>query len=187
MSTAWIFSSLTSEGRCSNDAMKKGLLLRHLMGMGTAFLIFMPGEMTLKTILLYRSQRKWKRRKKEQMFADNIIRFVDWRFSSPAKALLSAENLCQFSQEESTLNLHGDIFGCWRALHQCTETCSESRRIICAPRGAHFDAYRNKLIKTWRPGENKHPAQKFFITWKIFWINNRMHALKFQVSELFTI
>lgn len=29
-----------------------------------------------------------------------------------------------------------------------------------APRGIHFDAYRNKLKTTWRPGGNNHPVQK---------------------------
>ncbi|MDX1735666.1 MAG: hypothetical protein R3228_14930, partial [Halioglobus sp.] len=29
-----------------------------------------------------------------------------------------------------------------------------------APRGIHFDAYRNKLSTTWRPGGNNHPVQR---------------------------
>ncbi|MBK1642200.1 hypothetical protein CKO12_09975 [Chromatium okenii] len=33
-------------------------------------------------------------------------------------------------------------------------------RVLAAPWGLHFDAYRNKLAKTWRPGGNRHPLQQ---------------------------
>ncbi|MEO7560049.1 MAG: ThiF family adenylyltransferase [Nitrosospira sp.] len=32
-----------------------------------------------------------------------------------------------------------------------------------APKGYHFDAYRNKLVLTWRPGGNRHPLQRLAI------------------------
>ncbi|HHM05643.1 MAG TPA: ThiF family adenylyltransferase [Gammaproteobacteria bacterium] len=32
--------------------------------------------------------------------------------------------------------------------------------LIAAPRGLHFDAYRNKMRITWRPGGNRHPLQR---------------------------
>jgi molybdopterin/thiamine biosynthesis adenylyltransferase len=32
--------------------------------------------------------------------------------------------------------------------------------VRAAPRGLHFDAYRGKLIKTWRPGGNNNPFQR---------------------------
>ena len=31
--------------------------------------------------------------------------------------------------------------------------------VICAPRGLHIDAYRNKLKVTWRPMGNSNPIQ----------------------------
>ena len=33
-------------------------------------------------------------------------------------------------------------------------------RVPIAPRGIHFDAYRNRLRTTWRPGGNNHPLQR---------------------------
>lgn len=33
-------------------------------------------------------------------------------------------------------------------------------KIIAAPRGLHFDAYRNKFTITWRPGGNRNPLQR---------------------------
>lgn len=32
-------------------------------------------------------------------------------------------------------------------------------RLTVAPHGLHFDAYRQKLVRTWRPGGNRHPLQ----------------------------
>ena len=33
-------------------------------------------------------------------------------------------------------------------------------RVRAAPRGLHFDAYRGRLARTWRPGGNRNPLQK---------------------------
>ena len=35
--------------------------------------------------------------------------------------------------------------------------------VRAAPKGYHFDAYRNKLMQTWRPGGNRHPLQRLAI------------------------
>ena len=40
--------------------------------------------------------------------------------------------------------------------------------VIAAPRGVHFDAYRNKLARTWRPGGNRNPMQRLAL-----WIAGR--------------
>jgi hypothetical protein len=32
--------------------------------------------------------------------------------------------------------------------------------VIAAPRGLHFDAYRNRLVRTWRPWGNRNPVQR---------------------------
>jgi molybdopterin-synthase adenylyltransferase len=32
--------------------------------------------------------------------------------------------------------------------------------VVSAPRGLHFDAYRNRLRHTWRPGGNRNPLQR---------------------------
>jgi hypothetical protein len=33
-------------------------------------------------------------------------------------------------------------------------------RVLAAPHGVHFDAYRNKLVRTWRPGGYRNPLQR---------------------------
>jgi hypothetical protein len=36
-------------------------------------------------------------------------------------------------------------------------------KVLAAPWGLHFDAYRNKSVKTWRPGGNKNLIQRLAI------------------------
>ena len=36
-------------------------------------------------------------------------------------------------------------------------------KVLAAPWGFHFDAYRNKYVKTWRPGGNRNPIQRLMI------------------------
>lgn len=37
-------------------------------------------------------------------------------------------------------------------------------RVVCAPSGLHFDAYRNLLRRTWRPGGNRNPLQRLLVS-----------------------
>jgi molybdopterin/thiamine biosynthesis adenylyltransferase len=36
-------------------------------------------------------------------------------------------------------------------------------QVLAAPHGMHFDAYRNKLVRTWRPGGNRNPIQRVML------------------------
>lgn len=35
--------------------------------------------------------------------------------------------------------------------------------VVAAPAGLHFDAFRNRLARTWRPGGNDHPLQRLLL------------------------
>ncbi len=37
-------------------------------------------------------------------------------------------------------------------------------RVLCAPHGVHFDAYRYRLSRTWRPRGNRNPLQKLMLS-----------------------
>jgi molybdopterin/thiamine biosynthesis adenylyltransferase len=37
-------------------------------------------------------------------------------------------------------------------------------KVWSAPYGLQFDAYRNKLVRTWRPGGNRHPLQRLALS-----------------------
>lgn len=36
-------------------------------------------------------------------------------------------------------------------------------RVVWAPHGVHFDAYRQRLVRTWRPGGNRNPLQRLLL------------------------
>jgi hypothetical protein len=46
-------------------------------------------------------------------------------------------------------------------------------KVLAAPWGLHFDAYGNKLAKTWRPGGNKNPLQRL-----VLWLAKRQLMLQ---------
>jgi hypothetical protein len=35
--------------------------------------------------------------------------------------------------------------------------------VVTAPHGVHFDAYRNKMVRTWRPWGNANPIQRLAV------------------------
>ena len=36
--------------------------------------------------------------------------------------------------------------------------------VLAAPHGMHFDAYRNMLVRTWRPGGHRNPLQRIALS-----------------------
>jgi molybdopterin/thiamine biosynthesis adenylyltransferase len=50
--------------------------------------------------------------------------------------------------------------------------------VVAAPRGVHFDAYKNRLKRTWRPGGNAHPLQRALIA-----VTRRRYASGLAAAE----
>jgi molybdopterin/thiamine biosynthesis adenylyltransferase len=46
------------------------------------------------------------------------------------------------------------------AATQALKILLDRGKVYAAPWGLHFDAYRNRLARTWRPGGNRHPMQR---------------------------
>jgi hypothetical protein len=49
------------------------------------------------------------------------------------------------------------------AATQVLKLLLERGRVLPAPWGQQFDAYENRLHRTWRPGGNRHPLQQLAI------------------------
>ncbi len=121
------------------------------LGMGAALLNFMPGRMTF-----------------EQYFGwgdlpvdEKALRFL----VGLAPAGLHAEYLV----DPSSINLPeqrgpSTIMGCQLcagiAATEALKILLGRGRVLAAPHGVHFDAYRNRLVRTWRPGGHKHVLQR---------------------------
>lgn len=121
------------------------------MGMGTAFLIFMPGKMSFEDYFSLDGLS----------FEDQIIYFV--MGVSPSvqqrKYLVDRSSVNFLSQKVPSTAMGIEI-SAGVACTQVLKLLLGRGEIIFAPHGLHFDAYRNKLIKTWRPWGNKNPLQR---------------------------
>lgn len=115
------------------------------LGMGCAFLCFMPDKMSYEEYFRFEG-------KSEQ---DQLIQFL----IGLSPAMLQRPYLV----DESAVSFHekrGPSTG--MAVNLCAgiaETYAlkillNRGEILSAPHGLHFDAYRNKLVKTWRPFGN---------------------------------
>ena len=115
------------------------------LGMGCAFLCFMPGAMS------YEQYFRFAGRSKE----DQLIQFLIGL--SPAmlqRSYLVDQGRVSFKEQRGpstpmAVQLCAGIAGTY-----VLKILLGRGDVLCAPYGLHFDAYRNKLVKTWRPFGN---------------------------------
>ena len=121
------------------------------LGMGTAVLSFMPGQMTFEEYFCWGDLSE----------REKALRFL----IGLAPAGLHGDYLV----DPSTINLAekrgpSTIMGCelcaGAAATEALKILLNRGEVLAAPYGYQFDAYRNKLTRTYRPGGNRHPLQR---------------------------
>ncbi|MES2164920.1 MAG: ThiF family adenylyltransferase [Pseudomonadota bacterium] len=121
------------------------------LGMGTAVLNFLPGRMTFEEYF------GWGALPDEE----KALRFL--------VGLAPAGLHARYLVDPSSINLKeqrgpSTIMGCelcaGAAATEALKILLNRGEVEAAPRGYHFDAYRNKLVRTWRPGGHRHPLQR---------------------------
>lgn len=130
------------------------------MGMGTAFLVFMPGKMSFEEYFCLDGYD----------FEDQIIKFVIG--VSPTvqqRHYLVDRRSVNFLKKKVPSTAMGIEIAAGVACTNVLKILLERGEVICAPHGLHFDAYRNRLIKSWRPFGNRNPLQQF-----MFWYVKRL-------------
>jgi molybdopterin/thiamine biosynthesis adenylyltransferase len=124
------------------------------LGMGAAMLAFLPGQMTFEQYF----------RMGDKPEAEKAARFL----VGLAPSMLQMGYLV----DPSRVDLAGrkgpsTVMACELcagiAATEALKILLGRGGVIAAPRGLHFDAYKNKLRRTWRPGGNAHPLQRLFI------------------------
>ena len=121
------------------------------LGMGTAVLSFLPGQMSFEDYFCLDGCDE------EEM----AIRFL--LGLSPAmlqRGYLADPSRVNLAEQRGPSTI--------AACQLCAGvTAVESLKILlgrgdvlCAPRGFQFDAYRNRYVKTWRPGGNRNPLKR---------------------------
>lgn len=126
------------------------------MGMGCALLVFMPGRMSFEEYFAFGAES----------FEDQVLKFVVGVSPTMQQRhyLVERRSVDFFAHKVPSLAVGIELaagFACSTAL----KVLLGRGEVVCAPRGLHFDAYRNRLSRTWRPLGNRHPLQRLMFWW----------------------
>ena len=121
------------------------------LGMGAALLNFIPGRMTFEQYF----------RLEGRDADEQALRFLVGL--SPALLQMSYlvdPSRVDLASRRGPSTVIGVQLCSGIAATQVLKLVLRRGRVVTAPRGLHFDAYRNRLSKTWRPGGNHNPLQR---------------------------
>jgi sulfur-carrier protein adenylyltransferase/sulfurtransferase len=121
------------------------------LGMGAALLIFMPGEMSFEEYFRLDGQSE----------DEKALRFM--LGLAPARLQLPYlvdDSRVDFNAKEGPSTPMACELCAGFAGTFALKILLNRGDVPVAPRGIHFDAYRNKLTTTWRPGGNNNPIQR---------------------------
>lgn len=121
------------------------------LGMGTALLNFLPVNMGFEEYFL------WGDRPDDEKALRFLVGLAPAGLHRPYLVDPSTVNLAEQRGPSS-------IMGCQLcagvAATEALKILLRRGKVQAAPHGFQFDAYRNKLVHTWRPAGNNHPLQK---------------------------
>lgn len=121
------------------------------LGMGAALLNFLPGRMRFETYF------RWSGRSD----LEKAVRFaVGLAPAGLHRSYLVVPESVDLSKQKGpstfmACQLCAGIVGT-----EALKILLGRGKVLSAPFGVHFDAYRNQLKRTWRPGGNAHPLQR---------------------------
>ncbi len=124
------------------------------LGMGVAHLNFLPGGMTFEEYFGMEGKPE----------SEQALRFL--LGLSPAmlqRAYLADPSRVNFAERRGPSTIMACQFCAGMAATEGLKIMLGRGDVIAAPRGLHFDAYRGKLAKTWRPGGNRNPIQRLML------------------------
>jgi len=121
------------------------------LGMGVALLCFLPGHMSFEAYFGMHGQSE----------GEQLVRFLVGL--SPAmlqRAYLVDPSAVDFVNQKGPSTPMACELCAGVAATQVLKILLGRGRVLAAPRGLHFDAYRNRLAHTWRPGGHRNPIQR---------------------------
>ena len=121
------------------------------LGMGTALLNFLPGHLSFEDYFCLEGYSE----------EEQLLRFLVGL--SPAmlqRGYLVDPSAVDLAHHRGPSTAMACELCAGVAATQVLKLLLGRGKVIAAPRGLHFDAYRNKLETTWRPGGNRHPLQR---------------------------
>ncbi len=120
------------------------------LGMGVAVLNFLPGKMTFEEYFGFRDQTD----------SERALRFL--LGLSPAmlqRSYLVDRSRVDFAKQRGPSTVMACQLCAGVAAAETLKILLKRGRILAAPWGLHFDAYRNRYKRTWRPGGFRNPVQ----------------------------
>lgn len=124
------------------------------LGMGAALLNFMPGKMTFEEYFQWGNLPE----------ADKAVRFVVGL--APAglhRPYLVVPSAVNFGEQRGPSTFMACQLCAGIAATEALKILLGRGNVLAAPHGLQFDAYRNKLARTWRPGGNNNPLHRLAI------------------------
>jgi molybdopterin/thiamine biosynthesis adenylyltransferase len=121
------------------------------IGMGVAHLNFLPGHMTFEEYFRMEGQPE----------SEQALRFL--LGLSPAmlqRTYLVDRNRVNLREGRGPSTIMACQLCAGMAGTEALKILLGRGKVVAAPYGLHFDAYRGKLAKTWRPGGNNNPIQR---------------------------
>lgn len=124
------------------------------LGMGTALLNFMPGSMTFEEYF------QWG----DLPDIDKAIRFaIGLAPAGLHRPYLVLPSSVNFDEQRGPSTFMACQLCAGVVGTEALKILLGRGKVLAAPYGMQFDAFRNKLKQTWRPGGNSHPIQKLAI------------------------
>ena len=123
------------------------------LGMGAALITFMPGKMSFDDYF------RWDGCNDEE----KAVRFMVGLAPSMLHDYLVDTTRINFAMKTGPSISAGCYLCAGVAATEAVKILLGRGPVACAPRGRHFDAYRGKLVTTWRPWGNANPIQRVLI------------------------
>lgn len=125
------------------------------LGMGAAVLAFLPGRMTFEEYFRMAGQST------DEQQLRFMVGLAPAVLHQPYLVDPSAVDLANHKGPSTPMacEICAGIAGV-----QALKILLGRGKVLAAPHGLHFDSYRNKLARTWRPGGNNNPLQRLILS-----------------------
>jgi molybdopterin/thiamine biosynthesis adenylyltransferase len=121
------------------------------LGMGTAVMNFLPGQMTFEEYFGWGDRPDM----------EKALRFlVGLAPAGLHGAYLVDPSAINLPEQRGPSTIMGCELCAGAAATEALKILLQRGDVLAAPRGYQFDAFHNKLVRTWRPGGNRHPLQR---------------------------
>jgi molybdopterin/thiamine biosynthesis adenylyltransferase len=121
------------------------------LGMGAAVLNFMPGGMSFEDYF------GWGDLPDAEKALRFLVGLAPAGLHGPYLVDPSAAN---FAEQRGPSTIIGCQLAAGMAATESLKILLKRGKVWAAPHGLHFDAYRNRFVRTWRPGGYRHPLQR---------------------------